>query len=118
MLLTEIARFRLFDSYPEDYDVWLRFSSFIDNQNKTTRALEVAEHLNDFIAVPDCGVSEDTKARLYNLLGILNNDLNRPSEAERYFLESIAVHERLAKATPTDFSPTSPIYITIWELSL
>ena len=83
------------DAYEEakaakDYDFIYDYANFLYDQKNYPKAIMIAEKLYSIFIDPDerDKISDYDRARLLNLLGMLNNDNNEPSKAERYYLDA------------------------------
>ena len=81
-----------------DADIVCDYISYLNDQNKDQKALSLGARLEkhyDYF-----GATDSDKATLYNLLGIINNDVNSPLAAEEYYLKAIKLKEGLYAENP------------------
>ena len=89
--------------YEVELDVVLDAISFLDNQNKSRKALNLALRLNDAYDSIDNADKNDL-AELYNKIGTIYSQINQPKKAEEFYLKAIDIREKLAKENPDKFN--------------
>lgn len=99
----EVEKLHIFDTYPEDFEIWYDYASFLNDQNKTQKAYETMRKLEYFYQNPNISVDECNKAKLFSLLGIISYHLNRNRITEEYYQKAIELYEKLAKNNPELF---------------
>ncbi len=81
------------------------YARFLYAQNNYAKAIEIAKQLEYFYSAPNSLASEEEKASLCNLLGILYSDTQRYAEAEEAYKHALEIRERLAQTSPAAFEP-------------
>ena len=82
-----------------EYDEVQRYASFLNDQGRSRKALEVARTLESVYEQED--VSEEDKAILWNLLGIITSErTGMQKDSEKYYSQSRAAYEKLAEENP------------------
>ena len=89
--------------YEVELGVVLAAIYFLDNQNKSQKALILALRLNDAYDSIN-NADENALAKLYNEIGIIYSDINQPKKAEEFYLKAIDIREKLAKDNPDKFN--------------
>ena len=93
-----------------DKDVFYKHAEFLYKQKDYYKAVEVAKELEYYYSNPREQVEEDKIARLYNLLGLLYQDLNCYSEAEEMYKKDIEITERLVAKNPEAYEGSLAMY--------
>ena len=93
----------------EKYNIMLTtlydFAGFLEEQNKYTKAVRIAERLKHYYDSPNAQVSMSEKSSLLNLLGILYYSLHRFPEGDAAYREALKIRRSLAKENPAAFMP-------------
>ncbi len=89
--------------YNVELDAVLDFSQFLLDQNKHSKAYEVAKSLEEILKN---STEDDKRARICHVLGTICSDLpTKKSEAEKYQKKAIEICEGLAEVNPERFNP-------------
>ena len=81
------------------------FSVFLDDQNKSQKAYEIARRLEGLYLFSSDKFEKFDVAHLYNNLGIICGHLALYDEQEDYYLKAIKIREILAKNNSERFNP-------------
>ncbi|MBR0087203.1 MAG: tetratricopeptide repeat protein [Lachnospiraceae bacterium] len=87
-----------------DMDVLYDYTSFLDDQNQFTKGIQVVEKLYKWYE-QKAGVTEQEKARLFNLMGNLYSDNRNFSSAETAYRKTLEIYSRLAQEDPAAYEP-------------
>ena len=84
----------------KDYAFIYDYGNFLYEQKNYPKAIEIAERLKHSCDNPDnCGeIADFERSALMNLLGNLYSATERPTEAEKLYLEALEVCRRLAES--------------------
>lgn len=82
--------------YNIEIEVLYDYSSYLEEQGKSQKAYNIAIKLIDICENFSC-CDARTKARYYNLIGTICNNLNDVEEAENKYITAIKIYEQLAK---------------------
>jgi tetratricopeptide (TPR) repeat protein len=85
--------------YFETVDNLWEFGNLLYYQNQSHRAIEYFEKALKLAR------SESEEASLAMNLGVLYSDIQKMAEAEKMYLRSLEIRERLAKSSPAQFEP-------------
>ena len=90
--------------YAVETDTVLDYVWFLKDQNKQTKALEIAKQLEALYESGETEVDDAKRADLYLAIATVCSDLSsKKGEAERYFAMAIALYEKLAAENPERF---------------
>ena len=81
----------------KNYKAIYNYAVFLHNQKKYVKAINIAKNLKYLYDDPKRNTSDDNKADLFNLLGMLYNDNNDLSESKRFYLEALEILCRLSE---------------------
>ena len=81
-----------------ELDTALEYGRYLLGQNSDEKALSVINTL-----LPHCDDNKVILSALYNLSGIINQNLNNTDKAEEFYLKSIGLREDLATKDPAKF---------------
>ena len=81
------------------------FSVFLDDQNKSQKAYEIARRLEGLYLFSGDKFEKFEVANLYNNLGVICENLPLYYEQEDYYLKAIGIRENLVKTNPDRFNP-------------
>ena len=79
-------------------DIAIDYASYLNDQGKDSMALPIIEKLIEICC------DEADLAEVYNLSGIIYNNINKISKAEEYYLKATAIREQLAKENPNRYN--------------
>ena len=79
------------------------YSVFLIEQGEYARAVEIAGQIEYYFSDPENGVSDENRAKLCNLFGILYKDMARYEDAEAAFLKAKEIYEKLVRENPSGF---------------
>ncbi len=87
-----------------DHALIYDYANFLYDQNRFPEAIGIAERLKHRYDDPDQKneVSEDDRARLLNLTGMLYASVHHPDPAEQAYREALAIYRRLAESVSRD----------------
>ena len=88
-----------------DNEFVYKFSVFLDDQNKSQKAYEIAKRLEGLCLLKGDKFEKLEVARLYNILGSICEHLSLYDEQEDYYLKAIKIREILAKNNSERFNP-------------
>ena len=86
-----------------ELDVVYDYVDYLQEQNNYKKAIKIGEKLNEH-PVWNKEKSDYEKTSLYNLLGVLYNDVSQSKKSENYYLKAVKLYERLVKISPKDFN--------------
>ena len=89
--------------YDIEADTVIDFASFLLEQNKHSKAYEVAKSLKEKL---NNSTDDEIRAKIYNVLGATTIALpSKKAEAEKYHKKAIEIYEQLAEVNPEKFNP-------------
>ena len=93
------------EKYKVELYVVYDYAIYLKNQNKYKKALQTAQELERIYEDNPYIADNDDKSGLYNLLGLICNDMSSMKDsAEHYLKKAIEIREELAKENPDRFN--------------